>query len=66
MIVIHTTFGGELGKKICESIAKIDKQTEKPIIVTVTGSTELTGEEKKYYSLKGYLFIVPLTERCWR
>lgn len=62
VIVIHTTFGGKLGKKICESIAKIDKQTEKPIIVTVTGSSELTGEEKKVLQLEG----VPVYNTSYR
>lgn len=53
VIVIHTTFGGELGKKICKSISEIDKQTEKPIIITVTGSSELTGEERNLLQVEG-------------
>lgn len=47
-IVVQTTFGGELGKMICEKIAEVDKTTDKPIIVTVTGSSEITGAGKKY------------------
>ncbi|QDI90350.1 CoA-binding protein [Salicibibacter halophilus] len=43
-IVVQTTFGGELGQKICKKIAEIDKTTEKPIVVTITGTTEITGE----------------------
>ncbi|GAJ97759.1 acetate--CoA ligase family protein [Geomicrobium sp. JCM 19055] len=46
-IVVQTTFGGELGKKVCERIVEIDQQTEKPIVVTVTGSEELTGAGRK-------------------
>ncbi|QQK80338.1 acetate--CoA ligase family protein [Salicibibacter cibi] len=44
VIVVQTTFGGELGQNICEKIAEIDKTTEKPIVVTITGTTEITGE----------------------
>lgn len=44
VIVIQTTFGGELGKTICQKIAEIDQKTEKPIVVTLTGIAELTGE----------------------
>lgn len=43
-IVFQTTFGGELGTKICQKIAEIDKKTDKPIIVTITGTSELTGK----------------------
>jgi acyl-CoA synthetase (NDP forming) len=43
-IVFQTTFGGELGKKICQKIADIDQKTDKPILVTITGTSELTGE----------------------
>ncbi|MBX9973618.1 acetate--CoA ligase family protein [Cytobacillus firmus] len=43
-IVFQTTFGGELGKKICQKIAEIDQKTDKPILVTLTGTSELTGE----------------------
>ncbi|MFC4799511.1 acetate--CoA ligase family protein [Neobacillus sp. GCM10023253] len=43
-IVFQTTFGGNLGKKICQKIAEIDKLTDKPILVTITGTSELTGE----------------------
>ncbi|WP_165820877.1 acetate--CoA ligase family protein [Pueribacillus theae] len=52
-IIVQTTFGGELGKKICEKIAEIDKTTDKPIIVTVTGSKEITGHGKAYLEEKG-------------
>ncbi|QQK76421.1 acetate--CoA ligase family protein [Salicibibacter cibarius] len=44
VIVIQTTFGGELGQKICKKVAEIDKTTAKPIIVTITGTAEITGE----------------------
>ena len=53
VVVIHTTFGGELGKKICNSIAEIDLQTDKPIIITVTGSSELTGDEREVLQKAG-------------
>lgn len=43
-IVFQTTFGGELGLKICEKIIEIDAKTTKPIIVTITGTEELTGK----------------------
>jgi len=40
-IVVHTTFGGTLGKRVCEKIAAIDRKTDKPIIVILTGTKEL-------------------------
>jgi acyl-CoA synthetase (NDP forming) len=43
-IVVQTTVGGKLLKKVCTQIAEIDQQTDKPIIVTLTGSSEITGE----------------------
>ncbi|MBN8199884.1 acetate--CoA ligase family protein [Bacillus sp. NTK034] len=43
-IVFQTTFGGELGTKICQKIVEIDRKTDKPIIVTMTGTNELTGK----------------------
>ncbi|WP_085993072.1 acetate--CoA ligase family protein [Oceanobacillus senegalensis] len=52
-IVVQTTFGGELGKDICNKIANIDKKTEKPIIVTLTGTNELTGEGRDILSEAG-------------
>ncbi|MBX0315420.1 acetate--CoA ligase family protein [Planococcus glaciei] len=47
IIVIQTTFGGALGEEICRKVAEIDKREEKPIIVTVTGTEELTGKGRK-------------------
>ncbi|AXF55210.1 acetate--CoA ligase family protein [Salicibibacter kimchii] len=43
VIVVQTTFGGELGRNICEKIVEMDKTTEKPIVVTITGTKEITG-----------------------
>ena len=53
IIVVQTTFGGELGKDICQKIANIDKSTEKPIIVTLTGTDELTGKGRRILSEAG-------------
>lgn len=50
VIIIHTTFGGELGAQVCENFVKIDQSTEKPIIITVTGTEELTGTGRKILS----------------
>ncbi|GGA19833.1 acetate--CoA ligase family protein [Psychrobacillus lasiicapitis] len=47
IIVIQTTFGGVLGEQICRSVVEIDKREEKPIIVTVTGTEELTGKGRQ-------------------
>lgn len=47
IIVIQTTFGGVLGEQICRKIVEIDKREEKPIIVTVTGTEELTGKGRQ-------------------
>lgn len=47
VIVVQTTFGGDLGKMICSKIADIDQKTSKPIIVTLTGTSEITGEGRK-------------------
>ncbi|PIC62737.1 hypothetical protein CSV79_15420 [Sporosarcina sp. P13] len=44
VIIIQTTFGGELGEQICRKLVEIDKKETKPIIVTVTGTKELTGK----------------------
>ncbi len=53
VIVIQTTFGGELGEEICRKIVGIDKRVEKPIIVTVTGTEELTGENREILRQNG-------------
>ena len=58
-IVFQTTFGGTLGKNICLKIAKIDRLTDKPILVTITGTSELTGEGEKSYKRRAYLSILP-------
>lgn len=47
IIIIQTTFGGALGEQICRKVAEIDKREAKPIIVTVTGTEELTGKGRK-------------------
>lgn len=47
-IVFQTTFGGELGFNICKAIAEIDAKTDKPILVTITGTDELTGKGRRY------------------
>lgn len=47
-IVFQTTFGGELGFNICKTIAEIDAKTDKPILVTITGTDELTGKGRRY------------------
>ncbi|MGE7758999.1 acetate--CoA ligase family protein [Peribacillus sp. NPDC097895] len=44
VIIVHSTFGGTLGKKICEKIIDIDQKTDKPIIITLTGTKELMDE----------------------
>jgi len=46
-IVFQTTFGGELGKNICQKIVDIDRRTDKPILVTITGTDELTGPGRR-------------------
>ena len=53
VIVVQTTFGGELGKKICQKIAEMDQKTDKPIVVTITGTKELTGEGRAILQRKG-------------
>lgn len=53
VIVVHLTFGGELSKNICKKIAEIDQKTDKPIIVTITGSSEMTGESRELLQKKG-------------
>lgn len=47
VIVVQTTFGGELGSRVCSKIAEIDRNTDKPIVVTLTGTEELTGQGRK-------------------
>ena len=47
IIVIQTTFGGVLGEQICRKVVEIDQREEKPIIVTVTGTEELTGKGRQ-------------------
>ncbi|MEW9677839.1 acetate--CoA ligase family protein [Lentibacillus sp. L22] len=53
VIVVQTTFGGELGKKICNKVAEIDQKTDKPIVVTITGTNELTGKGRAILQNKG-------------
>lgn len=53
VIVIQTTFGGALGEEICRKIATIDKREEKPIVVTVTGTEELTGKGREVLRKSG-------------
>jgi len=47
IIIIQTTFGGALGEQICRKIAEIDYREKKPIIVTVTGTEEITGKGRE-------------------
>lgn len=59
-IIVQTTFGGELGKTICEKIAEIDRTTNKPIVVTVTGANEITGQGKEYLEKVGVpVYLTP-------
>jgi len=53
IIIIQTTFGGILGEEICRKIVEIDKREKKPIIVTVTGTEELTGKGRKVLRQNG-------------
>ncbi|MFJ8063963.1 acetate--CoA ligase family protein [Psychrobacillus sp. NPDC096426] len=53
IIIIQTTFGGILGEEICRKIVEIDKREKKPIIVTVTGTEELTGKGRKVLHQNG-------------
>ena len=53
IIVIQTTFGGVLGEEICRKVAEIDKREEKPIVVTVTGTEELTGKGRELLRKNG-------------
>jgi acyl-CoA synthetase (NDP forming) len=46
VIVVQTTFGGALAVKICETLVEIDKRTTKPIVVTLTGTQEMTGDAR--------------------
>ncbi|MDQ0269671.1 acetate--CoA ligase family protein [Cytobacillus purgationiresistens] len=52
-IVFQTTFGGELGFKICQQIIDIDQKTDKPILVTITGTQELTGKGREVLQKAG-------------
>lgn len=44
IVVISTTLGGELGERICKDIVEIDQQTDKPIIVNLTGRKDIVGK----------------------
>lgn len=44
IIVISTTLGGDLGRRVCEDIIALDQQTDKPIIVNLTGREDIIGE----------------------
>src|SRR5699024_5364727 len=43
-IIVQTTVGGEFSKQIAEIVVEIDKMTEKPILVTLTGGKEIVGK----------------------
>lgn len=43
-IIVQTTVGGEFSKQIAEIVVEIDKTTEKPILVTLTGGKEIVGK----------------------
>ncbi|WP_246234631.1 acetate--CoA ligase family protein [Bacillus aquiflavi] len=43
LVVVATTLGGKLGEKVCQDIIELDKKTEKPIIVTLTGRKDIVG-----------------------
>jgi len=43
-IVVTTTFGTQLLRKLCHELIEVDKVTPKPILVTLTMSRELSAE----------------------
>lgn len=46
-VVVTTTFGGDLLRSMCQDLVALDQATEKPLLVTLTGSQEIVspGEE---------------------
>ncbi|WP_044746970.1 acetate--CoA ligase family protein [Bacillus alveayuensis] len=44
VIVVSTTLGGKLGERVCRDIVELDRKTEKPIVVTLTGRKDIIGE----------------------
>jgi len=43
-VVITTTFGTELLRKLCLELVEVDRRTHKPLLVTLTMSRELTAD----------------------
>ncbi len=53
VIVVQTTFGGELGVQICQQIVELDKKVDKPIVVAVTGTEQHCGKGRRVLRQNG-------------
>lgn len=45
-VVVTTTFGGDLLRSMCEDLVALDQASEKPLLVTLTGSQEIVASGK--------------------